>query len=45
MGLASRNCFQRELILPRDTAYRIDEVIPNPQGQNYIGVDYLLRAT
>ncbi|MFB8005930.1 ADP-ribosyltransferase [Nocardia sp. NPDC056000] len=45
MGQESRNIYQRELILPRDLEYRIDEVIPNPSGKHYEGVDYLFRAT
>ncbi|MFB7718547.1 ADP-ribosyltransferase [Nocardia sp. NPDC056100] len=45
MGQESRNIYQRELILPRDLEYRIDEVIPNPTGAHYEGVDYLFRAT
>ncbi|MFF2554669.1 hypothetical protein ACFVUS_26955 [Nocardia sp. NPDC058058] len=45
MGTSSRNCFQRELILPRDLEYRIDEVVRNPPGEHYTGVEYLFRAT
>lgn len=44
MGIRSAYPDQRELILPRGTRYLITEVIENPNGPRYAGVEYLLRA-
>lgn len=44
MGMRSAYPDQRELILPRGTRYQIVDVIPNPQGERYAGVQFLIRA-
>lgn len=44
MGSRSAYPDQRELVLQRGTRYQIVEVVPNPAGDRYTGVRYLIRA-